>query len=443
MIFEIRRLFLRLKAYLRLPENKITLNAWTLNMKTPHTLRFRITLYFCGYLAVLLTAYSFGLTGMIKFSEDMTFERQLSEIAGRIVRHIEAKGEMPYVLPEHVSVYSELENVPDRLRKFVTNRPPGTFEIEQDIDYHAAIVPIPSTGQMLYVFYDVASIETTGRFESFLKIGVAGIGLTVLLIGWILARSLSNRILNPITELAEEVKSLSLDEDSRVLRSITASDEVGTLAQTINQLLKRISQFSRREREFTSHASHELRTPVTVIKGAVEILKGRSDKEDTTARRPLGRIDRALADIERLIDTFLVLARQGKHPDKYDICNLQTITEQVVESYQHILDTKPVEVKIQAPEAAEIKAPSSLLAIALGNLVRNAFQYTMRGKVTIMVHADRVSVIDSGPGLDSSRKGMGLGLTIVERVCETMNWQFIISGGKGEGTRADLIFRAE
>jgi signal transduction histidine kinase len=108
-----------------------------------------------------------------------------------------------------------------------------------------------------------------------------------------------------------------------------------------------------------------------------------------------------------------------------------------------MLDAKPVEVMIQLAEVGEIQAPPSLLEIALGNLVRNAFQYTMRGKVTVVVHSDRVSVIDSGPGMDSCGKGMGLGLTIVERICETMNWQFTISGEKGEGTRADIIFRAE
>lgn len=409
-------------------------------MKTPQTLRLRITFYFCGYLAVLLTVYSLGLTGMIKISEDLTFDRQLSEMAAKIAREVEEKGRVPDVLPLHISTYTGLESIPDNLRKYVQNRQPGAFEIGEDIDYHAAIVPIPSTGQTLYVFYNVASLEASEQVESYMQLAVGGIGLGVLLIGWILARSLSNRILNPITELAEEVQSLSPDKDTQVLRSATASDEVGTLAQTINLLLKRISEFSRREREFTSHASHELRTPVAVIKGAVEILMGRREEDDKTIKRPLGRIKRAVTDIEMLIDTFLVLARQGKHPDKDEICDLQTIAERVVASYQYVLDSKPVDVDIQISAAGKIKAPSSLLSIALGNLVRNAFQYTMRGRVNLVVHADRVSVIDSGPGIGDSRQGSGLGLTIVERICDSMGWHLAVSSEKGEGTSADLIF---
>jgi signal transduction histidine kinase len=229
-----------------------------------------------------------------------------------------------------------------------------------------------------------------------------------------------------------------LDEDSAALCSFTTPDEIGTLAQTINQLLRRISKFSRREREFTSHVSHELRTPVTVIKGAVEILKGRCRQEDLATQHPLARIERSVTDIEMLIDTFLLLARKEQYPNKDETCNLQTIVEKVVASYHYLLETKPVEVELRTANSGTVQTPSSLVTIALGNLVRNAFQYTVRGKVEIVALADRVRVLDSGPGIDASRKGVGL--TIVERLCERMNWKLLISGSPGEGTRADLIF---
>jgi signal transduction histidine kinase len=410
-------------------------------MKIPQALRSRIVLYFCGYLAALLTVYSAALYGMLRTSEDLVFNRQLSEIASRIAQHVEEYGEMPACLPAHVTAYLDLSSVPSRLRSFVANSEPDVFEINSDgLNHHAAIIPVPSAGRMLYVFYAVASVESTQRFESIMKLALAGIGLGVLFIGWILARSLSNRILNPISELAREVQSLSPDKDAVTLRSFTTPDEVGTLAETINQLLTRISEFTRREREFTSHASHELRTPVTIIKGAVEILKGRNNKKDREFQDPLERIEHAGKDIEMLIDTFLLLARQGQKPSEDETCDLPTIVKKVVASYQHLVKTKPVELEMRTEDSGSIQAPSSLVTIALGNLVRNAFKYTMKGKVEILALANRVSVFDSGPGIDTSRQGAGLGLTIVERLCERMNWQFIITGAPGEGTRATLIF---
>jgi signal transduction histidine kinase len=401
-------------------------------------------LYFCGYLAVLLTLYSGALVSIFRDAEDRSFNRQLEEIAGRLARHVEDHGELPDYLPMHVSAYIGLAMVPPPLQDFVESRGPGVFEINKDdLGYHAALVPLQPSGKMLYAFYDVSSIKATDRFEANMAIALIAIGLAVLVMGWLLARSLSDRILNPITELAEEVRALSLEEGTRALRSTPAADEVGTLVRTINQLLERIAAFSRREREFTAHASHELRTPATVIKGAVEILEERIAKEDMRLGRPLGRIHRAVTDLDRLIDTFLILARQEKHPDKEENCDLQAMAKQVVAAYDDLLETKPVTATVRTLEEGRITAPASLLTIALGNLVRNAFQYTMKGQVDVIVRADRVCVIDNGPGVDFSGKGRGMGLTIVRRICETMDWRFAIAGEPAGGTRAELIFSGE
>jgi signal transduction histidine kinase len=107
----------------------------------------------------------------------------------------------------------------------------------------------------------------------------------------------------------------------------------------------------------------------------------------------------------------------------------------------HILENKPVEVTVHTLGSLTVQAPSSLVTIALGNLVRNAFMYTKKGKVEITLLEDRVIILDSGPGIDPSWQGKGLGLTIVKRLCERMSWQFIITGPHGEGTRAELIFK--
>jgi len=408
--------------------------------RKPKTLRSRIVFYFCGYLAVLLIVYSWGISGMLRISEDLAFNRQLSEIAGRIARHLEEHGEIPSPLPLQISAYMDISSVPQNLQAFVAHHSPGVFEVADDIDYHAAIIPIPSTGQKLYIFYDVSPFETSDWFEHYIRIALIGIGAGIFILGWLLTRFLSNRILNPLSELAEAVQSISPDEPASELSSFSSPDEIGMLSEKINQLLKRISDFTRREREFTSHASHELRTPVSVIKTAVEILRRRTKDSDSGIVQPLARIERSVTDIEMLINTFLMLARQGHGTDSDEASDLKRVAEHVVETYRYLLESKPVEVNILAPDAVSIKAPESLVTIALGNLVRNAFAYTMKGNVEIIVSPDRISVSDSGSGMDHTGRKSGIGLTIVERLCERMNWQFTISGTPGKGTRADLIF---
>jgi signal transduction histidine kinase len=408
--------------------------------RKPKTLRSRIVFYFCGYLAVLLIVYSWGISGMLKISEDLAFNRQLSEIAGRIARHLEEHGEIPSPLPLQISAYMDISSVPQNLQAFVAHHSPGVFEVADDIDYHAAIIPIPSTGQKLYIFYDVSPFETSDWFEHYILIALIGIGVGIFILGWLLTRSLSNRILNPVSELAEAVQSISPDEPVSELSSFNSSDEIGMLSEKINQLLKRISAFTRREREFTSHASHELRTPVSVIKTAVEILRQRTKESGAGIEKFLARIERSVTDIEMLVNAFLMLARQGQDTDKDEDSDLKRVAEHVVDSYRYLLKSKPVQVNILAPDAVSIKATEWLVTIALGNLVRNAFAYTMEGSVEIIVSPDRISVSDSGPGMDDTGRKSGIGLTIVERLCERMNWQFTISSAPGKGTRADLIF---
>jgi signal transduction histidine kinase len=410
-------------------------------MKHSQTLRSRIAFYFCTYLTFFLVIYSAAMIGIFKHAEDLTYNRQLSEVANNIAQHVESSGKIPDSLPLHIAAYHGFQNVPRKLQESVINRDASVFEINKgDLNYHAALIPLNSTGQILYVFYDVESVEASERLEWAVKLALLGAGLGVLLLGWILARSLSNRILTPIFELAGAVRSLSLQKENTKLNFYSTPDEVGMLAETIENLLASISEFTRREREFTSHASHELRTPVTIIKGALEIIKSRNNGAYGKINVPLARIDRAVKDIEMLIDTFLFLARKEQVPDKDETCDLQGAVIKAVNSHRYLLKAKPVEVQVETADSGSIQAPASLVNIALGNLVRNAFQYTMRGKIEIIALKDRVIVSDSGPGIDSTRQAAGVGLTIVKRLCERMKWRFVISGSRGEGSRADLIF---
>src|SRR5690606_18609193 len=137
-------------------------------------------------------------------------------------------------------------------------------------------------------------------------------GLLLLLTGWGLAGTMANRIVRPISRLAEDVRALSFDANPPRMPSVyRAEDEIGLLSDTICQLLQRIEQFTQREREFTAHASHELRTPAAIIGGAAELLR----EQLTVPQAPLDRIERAVARIEELIDTFLFLSREDGEVD--------------------------------------------------------------------------------------------------------------------------------
>ncbi|MGD9158369.1 MAG: HAMP domain-containing sensor histidine kinase [Desulfobacteraceae bacterium] len=410
-------------------------------MIKPQTLNARIIFFFCGYLTILLLIYSSALIIMFRFAEDMVFKRQLTEISGSVKEHMEKYGKMPLDLPRHISVFQDLPSIPQHLRSYIISREPGIIEINgDDFNYHAAILKIQPGNRVIYILYDTGTIEANERFESIIILALLVLTSTVVIIGLLLAKSVSNRILNPIIKLAKEVEALAPDDTSTRLHYTTAKDEVGTLVRTINQLLGRISEFTRREREFTAHASHELRTPVTVIKGAVEIIKNRNNDTKSGIKQPLSRVERAVSEMEKLIETFLLLARQGQKPGEDESCDLSAVIKNVLDACLHILGNKPVDVNLNIPDSQIVQAPASLVSIAVGNLVRNAFMYTGEGKVDVSAYNDRVVIKDSGPGIDPAQEGKGLGLTIVKRICERLGWQFKITSHRNGGTCAELVF---
>jgi signal transduction histidine kinase len=133
------------------------------------------------------------------------------------------------------------------------------------------------------------------------------------------------------------------------------------------------------------------------------------------------------------------------------------VTEQVIDTQRHNLGTKPVSVRLEVEEPLEVVAPSSVVAVALANLVGNAFKYTPSGEVVVRVGDGKVIVEDSGPGIDAadaeklfqrgvrgkdaSGKGAGLGLAIVRRLCELYDWHVSLKPRPQGGAAATLDFR--
>jgi signal transduction histidine kinase len=171
-------------------------------------------------------------------------------------------------------------------------------------------------------------------------------------------------------------------------------------------------------------------------------------------RRPLDRIERAVADMEAIIETFLWLARERSGAESLPPSAVAPIVERVVDRYRYLLADKPVEVRLEQRADPSLAAPPGVLEIVIGNLVANALHYTEAGEVVIQVEEDAVLVRDTGPGMQGDQiesftrsfvrgdksVGYGLGLSIVLSLCERFGWSLVIESELGAGTRAELRF---
>lgn len=302
-----------------------------------------------------------------------------------------------------------------------------------------------------YLRFDVSS-QKLGERQLLVVLGSAVVvfGLLSLVIGvW-----LSARVMSPVVDLATRLRELRRRGDYKPLAPHFADDEVGQVAEALDDYAARLTHLVERDREFNADVSHELRTPLAVIATTTELMMGQALPEKAQER--LKRIERAVRQSTELTDALLLLSRSERQgPTDGESTDVAKVAEQVIDISRPHLGSKPVQVRLEVEQPLHAAAPSSVVAVALTNLIGNAFKYTMTGEVTVLVGHGRVAVEDTGPGIaaeDAERlfergqrgttlvKGAGLGLAIVKRLCELYGWKVSLAPRPQGGAVATLRF---
>jgi signal transduction histidine kinase len=261
-----------------------------------------------------------------------------------------------------------------------------------------------------------------------------------------------------VTDLVERVKQLARAPKPEPLAPHFAADEIGQLAAALDDHARRLTALVERDREFNADVSHELRTPLAVIRGATELLLAQDDLPEKTVLR-LKRIDRAVRQSGELTEALLLLSRSERaRPPRGETVDVAAVAEAVVDTYRPQLGNKPIVVRVERTAEAHVAAPRAVLAVALGNLIGNAFKYTAEGEVVVRVGDGKIEVEDTGTGIKAEEaarlfergvrgegaigQGGGLGLAIVRRLCELYGWSVALAPRPERGTIATLSFGA-
>lgn len=274
------------------------------------------------------------------------------------------------------------------------------------------------------------------------------------------AYRLSRRAISPVIWLANEVSRWDpKTPDSAALSpEKMPSDlegETQILAEALRGYSQRICELVERERTFTRDASHELRSPLTVIKLACEVLL--TDGEpDAFVERNVKRIDNASREMEALIEAFLLLARDSASGLPEDLLNLNSIVREEIERAEPILAQKRVTLTFIEPHELTMVGAGKVVSVMLGNLIRNACRYTDAGSVTVEIVGKKINITDTGHGMSEQdmaqifqpffrgqgapRGGHGVGLTIVRRLSERFSWPVELTSTLGVGTNATIEF---
>jgi len=254
--------------------------------------------------------------------------------------------------------------------------------------------------------------------------------------------------LRPVRSAARQIAAITATNlGSTQLASADAPREIGPFVHALNDLLVRLADAFRQQRNFTAYASHELRTPMAVIKSTIQTCLLRQ-RQSADYRDALAEVLDDLIGMEHMVDQLLLLARldAGDEPPNREPVDLGELLADVVQYHQSLAAEADVTLAPPNTLASPVRGNRELLERMLANLVGNAIRHNRRGgQVTASSGLEMqdgspwavVEIADTGPGIpadalnrifdrffrvDKSRSrcggGTGLGLSIVREIVQ-------------------------
>jgi signal transduction histidine kinase len=419
-------------------------------MRLTSSLRFRVAFAFAclgAFFSLLLVAsLYFAIQNIGHALMDQSLQTELEQAL-----QLKARGETSY-MPDSVTIlgFERKGMAPNpAISPIITDLPPGYHNITiKDIDYRMLVVD--RNGSRYFMLFDTDLQHE--REDTMLKcLIVAAILLTLASAAsgsW-----MAMRIVNPLTRLANQVGRAGPEDIHLPLDKLSRDDEVGELARAFDHYAQRVHSFVNREKQFTGDISHELRTPLAVILAAVEVLERDKRVQEFQAAR-IARIKRAILETNELCSALLLLAREKSAEHEEQSYIVADVLVDCVEKHRHMIENRPIKLEVEIVGNPRLHAECALLEVVIGNLLRNAFNFTQSGSVTARLETRRLIVRDTGIGIrseDADRifdlrhrgehsTGEGIGLSLVKRICDRFGWSISITSKEGEGTVAEIGF---
>ena len=328
---------------------------------------------------------------------------------------------------------------------------PGVHD-EVELDGVANVLMVRDiAGRRLALALDITDLE---RRERELGMTMLASALLVATLIGLFAAWGAGRLVRPLADLAGQIARLRPGRvEARVTVPAAATSELVVIADAVNGYLTRNAEFVERERAFIDSASHELRTPISVIAGAAELASAQPGVPPKALEK-LQRIHRTTRDMERLVSLLLVLA---KDPTRLARANdriaLGELLPEIVEDHRPMALAKGLQLVLAEAPPCELLAPVPVVQAAIGNLLRNAIENSGGGVIHIrLLPGAVVEIADPGQGMSpeeisavyaraargGGRDGGGIGLDLITRLCAHLGWGLAIDSRPGEGTTARL-----
>lgn len=303
--------------------------------------------------------------------------------------------------------------------------------------HHLLITSLPNTDERLFIYYNITvSDEIAAKvWRKFKLLAIVG-GILVIAMLLVFKTTIA-RSLTPITSLSRWIEELDQKNPPQALPPDIQADEIGQMARSLYSALQRIHQHNERERQFLRNASHELRTPIAIIRNALDVLEHKRKIGNDTIDCVIQRIRRAGDTMKSVTEAILWLAVENYSAPSKQLTDLAGLITDIVDENKNLNDGKQVQVSLNLHKLQEIDVEKALAYIMLDNLIRNAFQHSSNSTITIdavskgsiqitntnhSYNHDPAAQQDAAQALATG--SFGLGLTLVQKIADKQGWAF-------------------
>ncbi len=386
--------------------------------------------------------------------EETLVKKAILQEAEYFWKHYHGDGDFKLPDTKNLTGYFDTELLPPVVQDALPAEP-GYYEFS-DLSNRLVLYIDQQDGQTLYLVYYRGQVDALVLYYGLFPLLVV---LTILYLTLFFAYRFGRRALSPLARLANHIDTIDLGRDELALKlrdpEFQGDDEIRVLSNALTHLGERLDAFVARERNFTRNASHEFRTPLTVINVAVDMMLIENHLPPKS-QKSLLKIKRAVYDMESLTEVFLMLAREDEGAITQSRVDVNRIVREQIERSEYLKADKAIELDLRENAQLAIHSSETVIAVLLGNLIRNAILYTSKGRIEIDIGQAELTITDSGPGIpqnsidkifepfnragNENAAGYGIGLTIVKRLCDRFGWDIEVSSGDQQGTRFKLKF---
>ena len=328
------------------------------------------------------------------------------------------------------------------------------------------IVQIGSTRQML-----VGQLSADGKYGIIVSTGMAQIttaaevlrsilwpvALILLVLDLLFAMLFSRWFTRPVQQLSSGAKEIAAGNYDIQL-PVVHHDEIGQLAEDFNHMAAEVKRSAQLEKDILANVSHDLRTPLTLIKGYAETVRDLTGDDDAKRTEQCNIIVDETDRLSTLVNSVMELSKVQSGAEKPSLVDfdMSELCFEVAGRYDALCDKNHWHLDLQADEACPVSADPAMMERVLHNLLGNAFHHIGSDGVVVLraipqQRGCRIEVEDHGPGIppedlpylfdryyrarqDSGRSGTGLGLSITKAILQQHGFAFGVNSAVGQGS---------